>query len=103
MNAYRCFLICLATINLAVKDLKNIVESEVVDVFDHATVFNKNTPHIELAKELESRGPNVLLVNYQPTINLFLSITMGKFLSCCSSFPRLIILHQLILIILMRK
>src|SRR5210317_1261790 len=48
-------------------DLKKIVSSEIVDVFDHATVFNKNTPHIELAQELESRGHNVLLVEYQPT------------------------------------
>ena len=38
-----------------------------VDIFDHATVFNKNTPHVELAKELKDRGHNVLLVNYQPT------------------------------------
>ena len=48
-------------------DLKTIVKSEIVDVFDHATVFNKNTPHVELAKELEVRGHNVLLVDYQPT------------------------------------
>ncbi|MBT8275509.1 MAG: 6-carboxytetrahydropterin synthase [Bacteroidia bacterium] len=48
-------------------DLKKIVKEEIVDVFDHATVFNKNTPHVELAEELKSRGHNVLLVNYQPT------------------------------------
>ena len=48
-------------------DLKKIVKEEIVNVFDHATVFNKNTPHVELAKELEDRGHNVLLVNYQPT------------------------------------
>jgi 6-pyruvoyltetrahydropterin/6-carboxytetrahydropterin synthase len=48
-------------------DLKKIVKSEIVDIFDHATVFNKNTPHIELAKELESRDHNVILVEYQPT------------------------------------
>lgn len=48
-------------------DLKKIVKEEIVDVFDHATVFNKNTPHIELAKELQDRGHNVLLVDYQPT------------------------------------
>lgn len=48
-------------------DLKKIVKQEIVDVFDHATVFNKNTPHVELAKELETRGHNVLLVDYQPT------------------------------------
>jgi 6-pyruvoyltetrahydropterin/6-carboxytetrahydropterin synthase len=48
-------------------DLKKIVKEEIVNVFDHATVFNKNTPHVELAKELENRGHNVLLVDYQPT------------------------------------
>jgi 6-pyruvoyltetrahydropterin/6-carboxytetrahydropterin synthase len=48
-------------------DLKKIVKEEIVDKFDHATVFNKNTPHIELAKELIDRGHNVILANYQPT------------------------------------
>ncbi len=48
-------------------DLKKIVKEEVVDLFDHATVFNKNTPHLELARELESRGHKVILADYQPT------------------------------------
>lgn len=48
-------------------DLKKIVKEEIVDIFDHATVFNKNTPHVELAKELENRGHHVILVDYQPT------------------------------------
>ncbi|MFD2563417.1 6-pyruvoyl trahydropterin synthase family protein [Aquimarina rubra] len=48
-------------------DLKKIVKEDIEDVFDHATVFNKNTPHVELAKELEQRGHNVILVDYQPT------------------------------------
>lgn len=48
-------------------DLKKIVKEEIVDVFDHATVFNKNTPHFELAMELKNRGHNVLLLDYQPT------------------------------------
>ncbi|MGB1042556.1 MAG: 6-pyruvoyl trahydropterin synthase family protein [Tenacibaculum sp.] len=48
-------------------DLKKIVKEEIVDVFDHATVFNKNTPHVELAKELKDRGHHVILVDYQPT------------------------------------
>lgn len=48
-------------------DLKKIVKEEIVDVFDHATVFNKNTPHVELANELKQRGHNVMLVDYQPT------------------------------------
>ena len=49
------------------KDLKSIVKSEIVDVFDHATVFNQNTPHVELAKTLSESGHKVLLVDYQPT------------------------------------
>jgi 6-pyruvoyltetrahydropterin/6-carboxytetrahydropterin synthase len=48
-------------------DLKKIVKEEIVDPFDHATVFNKNTPHIELAKELAQRGHEVILADYQPT------------------------------------
>ena len=48
-------------------DLKKIVNEEIVDVFDHATVFNKNTPHLELANELKDRGHKVILADYQPT------------------------------------
>ncbi|OCB77358.1 6-pyruvoyl trahydropterin synthase family protein [Flavobacterium crassostreae] len=48
-------------------DLKKIVKEEIVDQFDHATVFNQTTPHIELAMELKKRGHHVILVDYQPT------------------------------------
>ena len=48
-------------------DLKKIVKEDIVDVFDHATVFNQNTPHVELAKVLQNRGHHVILVDYQPT------------------------------------
>ena len=48
-------------------DLKKIVKEEIVDQFDHATVFNKNTPHIELARELQSRDHHIILVEYPPT------------------------------------
>jgi 6-pyruvoyltetrahydropterin/6-carboxytetrahydropterin synthase len=54
------------------KDLKVIVKDEIVDKFDHATVFNKNTPHVELAHELEKRGHSVILVGYQPTSEMML-------------------------------
>ena len=53
-------------------DLKKIVKEEIVQVFDHATVFNKNTPHVELANELATRGHNVLLVDYQPTSEMMI-------------------------------
>lgn len=48
-------------------DLKKIVKEDIVDIFDHATVFNATTPHIELANELKDRGHHVILVDYQPT------------------------------------
>ena len=51
-------------------DLKKIAKDEIVDVFDHATVFNKNTTHLELAMLLKSKGHNVLLVDYQPTTEM---------------------------------
>tara|TARA_R110002050_G_C8961363_1_gene514375 strand:+ start:1119 stop:1571 length:453 start_codon:yes stop_codon:yes gene_type:complete len=73
-------------------DLKKIVKEEIVNVFDHATVFNKNTPHIELAKELKDRGHNVLLVNYQPTSEMMV-IDFSKKIK--SRLPNHIILHSL--------
>ena len=54
-------------------DLKKIVRQEVVDKFDHSTIFNKNTPHIKLAKTLKNEGHNVLLVDYQPTSECMVS------------------------------
>ncbi len=73
-------------------DLKKIVKEEIVDVFDHATVFNKNTPHVELAKELESRGHNVLLVDYQPTSEMMV-IDFAEKIS--ARLPKAIALHSL--------
>lgn len=48
-------------------DLKTIVKEEIVEPFDHATIFNRNTPHLELAKELSDRGHKIILADYQPT------------------------------------
>ena len=73
-------------------DLKKIVKEEIVNVFDHATVFNRNTPHIELAKELEDRGHNVLLVDYQPTSEMMI-IDFAKKIK--SRFPDNIKLYSL--------
>lgn len=73
-------------------DLKKIVREEIVDVFDHATVFNKNTPHVELAKELEKRGHNVLLVDYQPTSEMMV-IDFSKKIK--TRLPENIKLHSL--------
>ena len=73
-------------------DLKKIVKEEIVDVFDHATVFNKNTPHVELAAELQSRGHHVILVNYQPTSENMV-IDFAKKIK--SRLPEAIALHSL--------
>ncbi len=73
-------------------DLKKIVKEEIVDVFDHATVFNKNTPHVELAKELSQRGHNVLLVNYQPTSEMMVIDFAEKIKA---RLPKNITLHSL--------
>ncbi|MGK0386068.1 MAG: 6-pyruvoyltetrahydropterin/6-carboxytetrahydropterin synthase [Patiriisocius sp.] len=73
-------------------DLKKIVKEEIVDVFDHATVFNKNTPHVELAKELSDRGHSVLLVDYQPTSEMMV-IDFSKKIK--QRLPQNIQLHSL--------
>lgn len=73
-------------------DLKLIVKSEIEDVFDHATVFNKNTPHVELAEELLKRGHNVILVDYQPTSEMMILDFAEKIKS---RLPENIQLHSL--------
>lgn len=73
-------------------DLKKIVASEIVDKFDHATVFNKNTPHIELADELQKRGHSVILVDYQPTSEMMLIDFAEKIKN---RLPKTIKLHSL--------
>lgn len=73
-------------------DLKKIVKEEIVDVFDHATVFNKNTPHVELAQELSNRGHNVLLVDYQPTSEMMVLDFSEKI---GNRLPKSISLHSL--------
>jgi 6-pyruvoyltetrahydropterin/6-carboxytetrahydropterin synthase len=73
-------------------DLKKVVKEEIVNVFDHATVFNKNTPHVELAKELMDRGHNVLLVDYQPTSEMMV-IDFAKKIKV--RLPNTIQLHSL--------
>ena len=53
-------------------DLKKIVNEEIVDVFDHSMIFNRNTPHLELAQELMDREHHILLVDYQPTTEMMI-------------------------------
>ncbi|MBT8235025.1 MAG: 6-carboxytetrahydropterin synthase, partial [Bacteroidia bacterium] len=62
-------------------DLKKIVKEEVVDPFDHATVFDKNTPHVDLAKTLEDQGHKVILANYQPTCENMVNDFAGRIIN----------------------
>ncbi len=48
-------------------DLKRIVKKEIVDVFDHAVVFNGNSPHKELGNTIKDNAHRIILVPYQPT------------------------------------
>jgi len=73
-------------------DLKKIVNREIVNVFDHATVFNKNTPHVELAKELSDRGHSVLLVDYKSTSEMMVIDFAAKIKAL---LPERIQLHSL--------
>lgn len=73
-------------------DLKKIVKEEVVDVFDHATVFNQNTPHIELAKDLKALGHHIILVDYQPTSEMMIIDFARKIQA---RLPENILLHSL--------
>lgn len=73
-------------------DLKKIVREEIVDLFDHASVFNKNTPHVDLAEELKNRGHHVILVDYQPTSENMV-IDFAKKIS--DRLPKEILLHSL--------
>ena len=59
-------------------DLKKIVKEEIVDVFDHATIFNQNTPHLALAEHLKKLDHNIILVDYQPTCEMMITDFAAK-------------------------
>lgn len=48
-------------------DIKSIVKSEIVDVWDHSVLVNALSPHKILGEELEKQGHKVIFCNYQPT------------------------------------
>ncbi len=73
-------------------DLKKIVNEEIVHIFDHATVLNKNSPHRELAEKIKPHSPKVLLVDYQPTSENML-LDFAKKIS--DKLPNSVTLHSL--------
>lgn len=48
-------------------DLKKIVNSQIVDEWDHAVMLNADSPHKILGQNLEKEGHKVIYCNYQPT------------------------------------
>lgn len=73
-------------------DLKKIINEEIIDAYDHATVFNKNTPHTEEADFLSSRGHKILEVDFQPTSEMIV-LNFAKIIA--SKLPDNIKLHSL--------
>jgi len=73
-------------------DLKKIVNTEIVDVFDHATILNQNTPHKELAEIIRPHSPKVILVDYQPTSENMI-VDFAKLIS--AKLPDSVTLHSL--------
>jgi 6-pyruvoyltetrahydropterin/6-carboxytetrahydropterin synthase len=53
-------------------DLKRIVKTEIVDVFDHSIVLNQNSDHLDLAKRISDYSHRIVMVDYQPTSEMML-------------------------------
>ncbi|MCP2039321.1 6-carboxytetrahydropterin synthase [Chryseobacterium sp. HSC-36S06] len=48
-------------------DIKKIVKSEIIDLWDHAVLVNGASPHKDLGQDLEHKGHKVIFCSYQPT------------------------------------
>lgn len=48
-------------------DIKKIVKSQIIDVWDHAVMLNGISPHKQLGEDLEGKGHKVIYCGYQPT------------------------------------
>jgi len=75
-------------------ELKSIVNTLIVKPFDHATVLNTNSPHIELADSMEKRGHKILRVPYQPTSEMMV-VDFAKKIT--TALPKHLKLHHLLL------
>jgi 6-pyruvoyltetrahydropterin/6-carboxytetrahydropterin synthase len=75
-------------------DLKKIISEIIVEPFDHATVLNINSPHKELAADMEKRGHKIKRVQYQPTCEMMILDFAEKIKA---ELPKEISLHHLIL------
>lgn len=59
-------------------DIKYIVKSEIVDVWDHSVLINGLSPHKELGEDLENRGHKVIYCTFQPTCENMLYAIASK-------------------------
>ena len=73
-------------------DLKMIVKEEIVDKFDHSVVLNQNSPHRELAKNIEDHSQRIVMVPYQPTSEMMLFDFAERIKS---RLPQNVFLHSL--------
>lgn len=53
-------------------DLKKIVNTEIINVYDHSIVLNKNSEHLDLANKIADYSHRMVLVEYQPTSEMML-------------------------------
>ncbi len=58
-------------------DLKKVVNTNVVDQFDHCLLLNGNTPHKDYAK-VENGFSKIMLCDYQPTAENMLIDMVGR-------------------------
>ena len=75
-------------------DLKEIINKIITKPFDHATVLNVNSPHKELADNMEAQGHKIVRVKYQPTSEMMIIDFADKIKS---ELPPHVSLMQLIL------
>jgi len=73
-------------------DLKKIVNTEIVDVFDHSIVLNRNSEHLELAKKIADYSHRIVMVDYQPTSEMMLVDFANKIKA---KLPNYVELHSL--------
>ena len=73
-------------------DLKRIVKTNIIDIYDHSIVLNKNSAHLDLAKRIADYSHRIVMVNYQPTSEMMLT-DFAKVIS--AKLPKEVKLHSL--------
>lgn len=73
-------------------DLKRIVKTEIIDIYDHSIVLNRNSDHLELANKISDFSHRIVMVEYQPTSEMML-IDFAKKIK--AKLPDYVALHSL--------